>query len=140
MTTVPTKGIHPTYAHPDDAGADLRALHNAWVRPGQFTTIRTGTSLAIPDGHFGLVAGRSGLGIKHGITLVNGIGVIDAGYRGEIQVGLINHGRNPYQITAGERIAQLIIVPFITAAFTAVDDLEHTARGTGGLGSTGSAA
>lgn len=140
MTTVPTKGIHPTYAHEGDAGADLRALQDAWVRPGQFVTIRTGTSLAIPEHHFGLVAGRSGLGIKHGITLVNGIGVIDAGYRGEIQVGLINHGRNPYKVGTGDRIAQLIIVPFTTATFTPADDLEHTARGTGGLGSTGSAA
>lgn len=140
MTTVPTTGISPEYAHPGDAGADLRALQDAWINPGKFLTIRTGTTMAIPEGHFGLVVGRSGLGIKHGITLVNGIGIIDAGYRGEIQVGLINHGPLSFGIRAGDRIAQLIITPFVTATFTPVAEHDTTMRGTNGLGSTGVAA
>lgn len=137
--TVPTEGIHPEYAHDTDAGADLRSLDSLWLDPGKFRTIRTGVKLAIPEGHFGLVAGRSGLGINHGIALINGIGVIDAGYRGEIKVGLVNHGEQPFRIRTGDRVAQLILVPFATAAFEAAE-LDTTQRGTGGLGSTGVAA
>lgn len=137
--TVLSVGIHPTYAHEGDAGADLRALEKVWIDPGEFTTIRTGTTLAIPEGHFGLVAGRSGLGVKHGVSVVNGIGVIDSGYRGEILVGLINHGRNPFKVDAGDRIAQLIVVPFVTAMFESAHRLPDSPRGEGGLGSTGRA-
>ena len=137
--TVPAEGIHPEYAHTTDAGADLRSLETAWIAPGKFRTIRTGVKLAIPEGHFGLVAGRSGLGIRYGIALINGVGVIDAGYRGEIQVGLVNHGTHPFLVRAGDRIAQLILVPFATATFETAE-LDTTTRGTGGLGSTGLAA
>lgn len=137
MTSIPTVGIHPTYAHETDAGADLRSLERVWIDPEKFKLIRTGTSLAIPEGHFGLVAGRSGLGVKHGISLVNGIGVIDAGYRGEICVALINHGKRPFKIDTGDRIAQLIIVPFVTANFEGVERLDDSPRGGGGFGSTG---
>lgn len=138
MTIIPTRGLAPTYAHPGDAGADLRALQPSTIMPGAFVTIRTGTAVAIPAGHFGLVAGRSGLGVKHGIALVNGIGVIDSGYRGELLVGLINHGREAFQVRAGDRVAQLLIVPFVTGSFLAADALEESERGEGGFGSTGS--
>lgn len=137
MTHVATVGILPTYAHEGDAGADLRALEKSWLDPGEYVLLRTGTQVAIPEGHFGLVAGRSGLGVKHGVSLVNGIGVIDSGYRGEIQVGLINHGRNPFKVDSGDRIAQLIIVPFVSAQFQTVNALGDTARSTAGFGSTG---
>lgn len=137
MNTVPVTGTIPHYAHPADAGADLTSTDDVWLMPGQYRTVQTGTKVAIPEGHFGLVAGRSGLGLRYGIALVNGIGVIDAGYRGEIAVGLVNHNNVAFHVMPGDRIAQLIIVPFVTARFEAVDDLDDTARGTGGLGSTG---
>jgi dUTP pyrophosphatase len=137
MTTIPTIGRLPIYAQPGDAGADLTANEDVWLRPRTFRVIGTDTSVAIPEGHFGLVAGRSGLGIRYGIALVNGIGVIDAGYRGEIQVGLVNHSDTPFHIMPGDRIAQLIIVPFVSASFAAVKQLEASVRGIGGLGSTG---
>jgi dUTP pyrophosphatase len=136
MRLIPTTGTAPTYAHEGDAGADLVAIEEVWITPGAFRTIKTGTSVAIPEGHFGLVAGRSGLGIRYGIALVKGVGVLDAGYRGEIAVGLVNHGDNPFRICEGDRIAQLIIVPFVHGLFAHLGTLPESARGTGGLGST----
>ncbi|WP_045296233.1 dUTP diphosphatase [Microbacterium trichothecenolyticum] len=136
-TPVPVVGNVPRYATFGDAGADLIATEDVWISHGEFKLIGTGTSVAIPEGHFGLVAGRSGLGIKHGIALVNGIGVIDAGYRGEIKVGLINHGSQPFKVNAGDRVAQLIIVPFVSAHFAPVLALPESERGTDGFGSTG---
>lgn len=134
---VPTQGQLPEYAHPSDAGADLRAAVDAWISPGSFHVIPTSTRVEVPNGHFGLVAGRSGLGLKHGIALVNGIGVIDAGYRGEIAVGLVNHGHLSFQVEKGDRIAQLILVPYVTGAFESADVLNTSDRGERGLGSTG---
>ena len=133
---VPTLGNVPAYATPGDAGADLIATEEAWINPTMFKVVGTGTSIAIPEGHFGIVAGRSGLGVKHGITLVNGIGVIDAGYRGEIKVALINHGAQSFHVRKGDRVAQLIVVPFVTGHFDPVDELAESVRGTGGFGST----
>lgn len=134
---IAAKGLHPAYAHAGDAGADLRSLTGASISAGGFATIRTGLQLAIPEGHFGMVVGRSGLGVKHGISVLNGVGIIDSGYRGEILVGLINHGKKPFSISSGDRIAQLVIVPFVTAAFENSFPADPTERGEGGLGSTG---
>ncbi|MCJ1709263.1 dUTP diphosphatase [Microbacterium sp. VKM Ac-2923] len=134
---IPTQGALPEYARAGDAGADLCAADDVWLTPAGFRVINTTTRVKIPEGHFGLVAGRSGLGLKHGIALVNGIGVIDAGYRGEIAVGLINHGAQPFHVEKGDRVAQLIIVPFVTGHFESAVVLAESERGEGGFGSTG---
>ena len=128
----------PFYAHPGDAGADLRSTDELVLAPGERASVGTGVSLALPDGHVGFVVPRSGLAFKHGITIVNAPGTIDAGYRGEIRVALLNtDAREPYRIAVGDRIAQLVIVPVVRARFTAVDELPEPVRGAGGFGSTG---
>lgn len=127
----------PTRAHPTDAGLDLRASTRATIAPGGRATIPTGVAVAIPDGHVGLVAPRSGLARTHGVTVANAPGIIDAGYRGEIQVILVNHGRTPFRLIAGDRIAQLIITPIVTPELDLVDALEAGDRGDNGFGSTG---
>lgn len=99
--------------------------------------VPTGLAVAIPEGHAGLVVPRSGLAARHGIGIVNAPGLIDAGYRGEIKVLLVNHGDEPVSLEAGERIAQLVIVPVALADFVAVDELPESVRGDGGFGSTG---
>ena len=97
----------------------------------------TGVAVALPPDTVGLVCGRSGLGVKHGVTLANSVGVIDCDYRGELNIGLINHGLEPYTIQPGERCAQLLVVPVLMPAPAPVERLDETARGTGGFGSTG---
>lgn len=131
----------PRYAHPGDAGADLCATEAAHLAPGERHSVGTGVSIALPDGYVGLVVPRSGLAIRHGISIVNSPGIIDAGYRGEIRVALWNTDRHEaFQIAAGDRIAQLVIMPFTTAQFHRVDQLPGSERGAGGFGSTGVAA
>jgi dUTP pyrophosphatase len=128
----------PAAQHPGDAGLDLRAAEAAVVGPGQRAMIPTGIAVAIPDGHAGLVLPRSGLAARHGLTLANAPGLIDAGYRGEVIVAVVNLDRSePVAIAAGDRIAQLVIVavPAVDAAW--VDELPETVRGEGGFGSTG---
>jgi dUTP pyrophosphatase len=128
----------PFYAHPGDAGADLRSTEELVLAPGERASVGTGVSIALPDGHVGFVVPRSGLAFKHGLTIVNAPGTIDAGYRGEIRVALLNtDAREPYRIVAGDRIAQLVILPVVRARFTAVEELPESVRGTGGFGSTG---
>ena len=130
----------PQYATPGSAAADLCAVLEAplTLAPRERAVIPTGVAIALPHAGFvALVFARSGLGIKHGITLSNGVGVIDSDYRGEISVGLVNLSDAPYTIVHGERIAQLSIVPVVQAKFLPVEALEDTVRGTGGLGSTG---
>ena len=128
----------PFYAHPGDAGADLRSTEELVLAPGERASVGTGVSIALPDGHVGFVVPRSGLAFKHGLTIVNAPGTIDAGYRGEIRVALLNtDAREPYRIAAGDRIAQLVIVPVVRARFTAVEELPSSVRGAGGFGSTG---
>ena len=128
----------PSYAHPSDAGADLHAREGLMLEPGERALVRTGIALAIPHGYVGLVHPRSGLATKHGITVVNAPGTVDAGYRGEIMVTLLNTDkREAFTINRGDRIAQLVIQKVEQAAFTQVDSLEETARGAGGFGSTG---
>ncbi|MGI8902446.1 MAG: dUTP diphosphatase [Solirubrobacteraceae bacterium] len=128
----------PLRAHDDDAGYDLHALRAAALGPGERATVATGIAIELPAGHAGLVLPRSGLAARHGIALVNAPGLIDAGYRGELQVLLLNTDRTQsFQIAAGDRIAQLVIVAVATPAVVEADALAATARGEGGLGSTG---
>lgn len=128
----------PAYAHPGDAGADLRCTEDFRLGPGQRRLVGTGIAVALPDGYAGFVHPRSGLAARHGVTVVNAPGTVDAGYRGEIKVCLLN--TDPEQavgFTRGDRIAQLVVQPVSTATFVAVDELPGSARGGGGHGSTG---
>ena len=129
----------PERAHPGDGGADLRSAESLKLAPGQRAVVPTGVAVAIPEGHAGLVVPRSGLAARHGIGVVNGPGLVDSGYRGELRVLLVNHGDEPVAIERGERIAQLVVVPIETPEFEVVDELPPSARGEGGLGSTGRA-
>jgi dUTP pyrophosphatase len=128
----------PEYAHPGDAGADLVATETVVLAPGERATVGTGSAIALPDGYVAFVVPRSGLAAKHGVTIVNTPGTVDAGYRGEIRVILLNTDRaEPYTITAGDRIAQLIVMPVARARFVPVERLPGSHRGEGGFGSTG---
>lgn len=128
----------PTYAHSGDAGADLVAAEEVVLAPGVRATVGTGVSIALPNGYVAFVVPRSGLAAKHGITIVNSPGTVDAGYRGEIRVTLLNtDAAEPYSIAVGDRIAQLIVMPVSRARFIPVDRLPGSQRGTGGFGSTG---
>jgi dUTP pyrophosphatase len=128
----------PTRAHPDDAGLDLHALDDATLPPGARAEIHTGIAVEIPAGHAGLVLPRSGLAARHGIALVNAPGLIDSGYRGEVRVLLLNTDReSAYQVSPGDRIAQLLIVAVARAAVSEVMELAESARGVAGFGSSG---
>lgn len=128
----------PVRAHPGDAGLDLRALDAGRLAPGERALVATGLAIALPTGHAGLVVPRSGLAAKHGVTLANAPGLIDEGYRGELRVLLLNADREqPFTWDAGDRIAQLVLVAVAAAPVLEVDDLDDTARGTGGFGSSG---
>jgi dUTP pyrophosphatase len=131
----------PTRAHAGDAGYDLRSVEEVSLPPGGRALIRTGVSVAIPEGYAGLVLPRSGLAMRHGISPINTPGLIDSGYRGEIMVPLINHDReNTFRVERGMRIAQLVLVRAEEAAFAEVESLEAgtDGRGEGGFGSSGS--
>lgn len=128
----------PGYAHPGDAGADLHSREDVVLAPGERRLVPTGIAVAIPEGHAGFVHPRSGLATRHGLGMVNAPGVIDAGYRGEVMVNLINHDpRQEIVLKRGDRIAQLVVQPVVSAAFVAVDELDETVRGQGGHGSSG---
>ena len=128
----------PAYAHPGDAGADLVAAEDAELAPGARAAVRTGVAVAVPDGYVGLVHPRSGLAARLGVTVLNAPGTVDAGYRGEILVILVNHDRdNTVKISRGDRIAQLVVQRVERAVFHVVDQLDETSRGSGGHGSTG---
>jgi dUTP pyrophosphatase len=128
----------PSYAHPGDAGADLRSAESLTLGAGARALVSTGVSIALPEGHAAFVVPRSGLAAKHGITVLNSPGTVDAGYRGEIKVTLLNTDtETPYEIQVGDRIAQLIVMPIVQARFVAVDTLPESVRGHGGFGSTG---
>ena len=129
----------PAYGSADAAGADLYALTDGPVElaPGGTALIRTGIAVSIPQGYVGLVYARSGMACKRGIAPANKVGVIDADYRGEVMVCLHNHGSEAQTVEDGDRIAQLVITPYLTAQFQAADELEATQRGSGGFGSTG---
>ncbi len=128
----------PVYAHNGDAGCDLMSAEDLVLKPGERAMVPTGIAIAIPEGFAGFVQPRSGLAAKHGISVVNGPGLIDSGYRGEIKVILINHDpAEPFSIKRGDKIAQLVIQRVAKARFNLVQDLEGTKRGSGGFGSTG---
>ena len=130
----------PTYGSQESAGADLYALLEAeslTIQAGETALIGTGLSLEIPKGYVGLVYARSGLATKKGLAPANKVGVIDSDYRGELKVALFNQSGKPQTVLAGERIAQLVIAPYLTACFEEADELSDSARGTGGFGSTG---
>jgi dUTP pyrophosphatase len=128
----------PAYAHPGDAGADLYSTEGFELQPGERRLVGTGIAIALPTGYAAFVHPRSGLAAQHGISIVNTPGTVDAGYRGEIKVCLINTDpRDPVSIARGDRIAQLVIQPVSVAAFVPVSALPDSARGVGGYGSTG---
>jgi dUTP pyrophosphatase len=127
----------PTVAHDGDAGIDLHARIDTVLAPGEWAMVATGIAVAIPMGHAGLVAPRSGLAARHGISVVNGPGIVDAGYRGEIQVILINHGADAVRLSRGDRVAQLVVVPIVDIQLEEVAELPASARGVGGFGSSG---
>ncbi len=131
-------GTPPLYAQPGDAGADLVSTISVTLLPGERAVIPTGISIALPDGFVAFVMPRSGLAAKHGVSLVNSPGTIDAGYRGEISVVMINSDPvEPFSVAVGDRVAQLVIQPMVRARFVPVTELPGTARGDGGFGSTG---
>jgi len=128
----------PGYAHPDDAGADLMAARDVELAPGARELVPTGVAIALPPGYVGLVHPRSGLAARLGVTVLNAPGTVDAGYRGEIMVILVNHDQtNTVKISRGDRIAQLVVQRVEHAHFHVADELPGSSRGTGGHGSTG---
>ena len=142
MNTLPVRFTHPhaevpTRAHPTDAGLDLAASETTHIAPGVVTLVPTGIAVAIPDGYFGLLAARSSLAVKKAMTLANGVGVIDAGFRDEIKVPVIPLDGCHNLIQAGQKIAQLIIIPIALPTVEVVSELPESARGLGGFGSTG---
>lgn len=127
----------PSYAHAGDAGLDLASAEQRVLRPGERAAVATGLAVAVPEGWVGLVHPRSGLSLRDGVTVVNAPGTVDSGYRGELKVLLVNLGDRPVEISRGERVAQLVLQRVGRAVIEEVDDLEDTARGAGGFGSTG---
>ncbi|MBN8868080.1 MAG: dUTP diphosphatase [Solirubrobacterales bacterium] len=128
----------PTRAHDGDAGLDLYAAEAAHIGPGERWQVATGIAVEIPEGHAGLVLPRSGLARRNGISLVNAPGLIDAGYRGEVKVLLLNNDpAEVFRVAPGDRIAQLLVTPFATVEPVSAEALSETARGDGGFGSTG---
>ena len=133
------QAVLPVRATSGSAGLDLSACIDApmTLAPGQRALVPTGLAAAIPAGAAGMIYARSSLGVKHGIALSNGVGVIDSDYRGEIRVGLTNLSDTPYTVMPGDRVAQLAVVPVVQAALERVEELDDTGRGSGGFGSTG---
>jgi len=127
----------PAYATPGAAGMDVVSAEDVTLAPGARHAVATGLALAIPQGYEIQVRPRSGLALKHGITVPNTPGTIDSDYRGELKVILINHGPDPFVIARGDRIAQLVLAPVVQAVWDEVEELDATARGAGGFGSTG---
>lgn len=145
MVTVRFKKLNenatvPSYGSKSAAGADIYACtegENIVIAPGETKMVHTGIALEIPEGYAGLVYARSGIATKRGLAPANKVGVIDSDYRGEIMVSLHNHSSDVQEITDGERIAQLVIAPYLAVEFSQVDELSDTERGSGGFGSTG---
>lgn len=131
--------IIPTYGSECAAGADLYACmeESVTIQPGKTERIHTGVAMAVPEGYAGLIYARSGLATKKGLAPANKVGVVDADYRGEIMVALHNHSDEPQTVETGERIAQMVITPFLAANYVLTEELSETVRGEGGFGSTG---
>ncbi len=133
------KAVAPSYGSEYAAGADLYALaeNDITIEPGQTVLVHTGIAMEIPEGMGGFIYARSGLASKKGLAPANKVGVVDSDYRGEVMVALHNHGSVAQTVSGGERIAQMVIAPFIKAEYTECDELSDTVRGEGGFGSTG---
>jgi dUTP pyrophosphatase len=129
--------LMPTIGNPGDAGYDLRSASDAIVSARSRTTVNTGVSIALPQGYVALVHPRSGLAAKHGITVLNAPGTVDAGYRGEMLITLVNHSDEDFHIARGDRVAQVLFQKFESATFVQVSELPGSQRGTAGFGSTG---
>ncbi len=129
--------LMPTIGNPGDAGYDLRCASEETIFARSRTTIKTGVSIALPAGYVGLVHPRSGLAAKHGITVLNAPGTVDAGYRGEIMITLVNHSDEDFQVNRGDRVAQILFQKFESATFIQVSELPGSDRGHAGFGSTG---
>lgn len=127
----------PTYGSKQAAGADLRAIEEAILQPGERKLIKTGIAIELPAGLEAQIRPRSGLALKNGVTVLNTPGTIDADYRGEIGVILINHGREEFRVAAGDRIAQMVLAAYVPGFFVEKAELHQTERGEGGFGSTG---
>lgn len=133
------KAMLPTYGSKYSASSDLYACmeETITIQPGETVLVKTGLAMAIPEGYAGLIYARSGLATKKGLAPANKVGVVDADYRGEVMVPLHNHSRVAVEVEHGERIAQMVITPFLTAEYMLTDELDETERGEGGFGSTG---
>ncbi len=128
----------PMVAHPGDAGADLSSTMDCVILPGERKTVSTGVSIALPRGYVAFIVPRSGLAARHGITIVNSPGTVDAGYRGEILVTLLNtDAKEPFSVAVGDRIAQMVVLAFAAVNFVPVERLPESERGINGFGSTG---
>ena len=127
----------PSYATPGSAGLDLRSSETLVLKPGSRALVGTGIAIALPENFEAQVRPRSGLAVKHGVTVLNAPGTIDADYRGEIKVPLINHGQEDFTIARGDRIAQMVVAPVVQVALKLVASLDETSRGAGGFGSSG---
>lgn len=131
------KGEKPSYTNEFAAGLDLRANEDVLIKPGDIVDIKSLLSVEIPPGYFGMIVARSGLSYKHQIKLINDVGIIDEDYRGEIGIRLINEGTTYYRINKGDRVAQMIVIPYIQVRLNYVNELSDTGRGSGGFGHTG---
>ena len=127
----------PLYAHKGDAGMDLRSAVDVEIAPGARALVKTGLAMALPEGYEAQVRPRSGLALKRGITVLNTPGTIDEGYRGEVGVILFNSGSEPFKVSVGDKIAQMVVAPVTRAEIAEVAELDGTERGAGGFGSTG---
>ena len=127
----------PAYAHPGDAGMDVCSVEDAVIGPGERRLVKTGLVMMLPPDAEAQVRPRSGLALKHGVTVLNTPGTIDAGYRGEVGVILANFGSEPYKVEKGARIAQIVVAPVVRAEIAETTETDETARGAGGFGSTG---
>jgi len=137
VTRLTEDALLPEYAHPGDAGLDLFAVENVKIQPGEIQMVRTGIAIELPSNTEGQVRPRSGLAAKYGVSVLNSPGTIDESYRGEICVIMINHGKRPFTVEKGMRIAQLVISPIIRVEVKEAKKLSQTTRGTKGFGSTG---
>ena len=129
--------VLPAYSHVDDAGMDLVSAEACVIPSGRFALVRTGISIELPENTEGQIRPRSGLALKHGVTVLNSPGTVDAGYRGEIGVILINHGQADFVVTKGAKIAQLVVAPVLREPIVECSQLSESSRGGGGFGSTG---
>ena len=135
--TIDPAAILPSYAHPGDAGMDIRSIEELVIEPGARSLVRTGLVMVLPPDYEAQVRPRSGLALKNGVTVLNTPGTIDAGYRGEVGVILANFGSEPFKVEKGSKIAQIVVAPCTRAEIEETVELDATERGEGGFGSTG---